>query len=270
MPMFSMTEIPRRILFEDTDILVFHKPGGVAVQNARSGEMDLESALKNYLAAKERRERGAGARSGRGRGAVPYLGVVHRLDQPVEGLLVFAKTPAAAASLGRQVQDGRMEKEYLAVVTVPEGEMREQLDMEASAVPPQDRQALLAAEGRFSPGKAPHSLEDYLVKDPRTSRAEVVPAGTAGAKKARLSWCVIEKTGEGTFLLWIHLETGRFHQIRSQLSHAGMPIRGDRKYGGLPARGLSLCAFRLRFMHPVTGRRMQWQLSRDSVTSLQG
>ena len=92
------------ILYEDKDILVVYKPAGIAVQNARTSQMDLEHMLLNYLA-----EQTQGSRQ------IPYLGIIHRLDQPVEGILVFARTPAAAAELNRQMQSGKMDKRYLAV-----------------------------------------------------------------------------------------------------------------------------------------------------------
>ena len=92
------------ILYEDKDILVVYKPAGIAVQNARTSQMDLEHMLLNYLA-----EQTQGSRQ------IPYLGIIHRLDQPVEGILVFARTPAAAAELTRQMQSGKMDKRYLAV-----------------------------------------------------------------------------------------------------------------------------------------------------------
>ena len=98
------------ILMEDNDILVVHKHAGMAVQNARMGQMDLEHALLNYLAKQTRAET-----PGQARTQIPYLAVVHRLDQPVEGVLVFAKNKDAAGKLGRQVKDGTMKKEYLAV-----------------------------------------------------------------------------------------------------------------------------------------------------------
>ena len=101
--MFS-GKIEDYILFEDKEIIVCRKPAGIAVQNARIGAMDLESSLKNYLAMQ--------ASGGR---RIPYLAVIHRLDQPVEGILVFGKTPEAAKSLSAQITAGKMEKIYLAV-----------------------------------------------------------------------------------------------------------------------------------------------------------
>ena len=136
------------ILYEDRDILVCHKPAGIAVQNARVGSMDLESLLKNYVAQKVP-------------GKMPYLGIIHRLDQPVEGVLVFALNSRAAAELNRQMTSGKIKKIYLAVT---EGEVKVQ--------------------------KA--TLEDWLKKDNRTNSSTVVAAGTAGAKKAVLSYELLE------------------------------------------------------------------------------
>lgn len=259
MSTFSMAEIPGRILYEDNEILVFHKPGGLAVQHARSGSMDLNSALLTYLAAKEKQAWDAGTGKKGQRNEIPYLGVVHRLDQPVEGILVFAKTPAAAASLGRQVQDGRMDKEYMAVVTA---EAPGQRDLLVREVPVSG--SVPDTLSGTDPEWTGHLLEDHLRKDGRNNRTEIVPAGTKDAKKARLWYRVIRAAGEDTFILQIRLETGRFHQIRAQLSHAGMPILGDRKYGGRPADALALCAFSLSFDHPKTGRRMRFRLQERS------
>jgi len=205
--------IKDRILFEDKDILVCQKPAGIAVQSAGIGSMDLESMLKNYLAEKAP-------------GSVPYLAVVHRLDQPVEGLLVFAKNQKAAAQLNRQMTSGKIKKEYLAVT---------------------DRKPL----------KDKGQLTDYLKKDGRTNTSSVEQKGTDGAKEARLSYVVLE-TGERT-LLKIHLDTGRHHQIRVQMAHAKMPLLGDKKYGGSDfPKGLALCAAGLSFCHPTTGKPMSF------------
>ena len=127
------------ILYEDKDILVCHKPAGVAVQSARFGMADMESSLKNHLALKTP-------------GKMPYLGIIHRLDQPVEGVLVFAKTPKAAAELNRQITSKTVTKEYLAV----------------TAQLPEEKQG---------------HLEDYLKKDNRTNSSSVVTPKTPGAIK---------------------------------------------------------------------------------------
>ena len=172
-----------RILFEDEQIIVCEKPAGVAVQTKRLGQADMESLLKNRRA---------------GKGEPPYIGVVHRLDQPVCGVMVFAKTKESAAALGRQIASGKADKFYYAVTDgVPE-----------------------AGKGQ---------LTDYLLRDGRTNTSAVVESSTPGAKRAELSYEILEQKN-GRAVLRIHLGTGRHHQIRAQLAHAGMPIVGDRKY----------------------------------------
>lgn len=210
------------ILMEDNDILVVHKHAGMAVQNARMGQMDLEHALLNYLAKQARAET-----PGQARTQIPYLAVVHRLDQPVEGVLVFAKNKDAVGKLGRQVKDGTMKKEYLAVC---EGKIEKQ---------------------------GVQKFEDFLVKDGRSNTSRVVQPGTAGAKKAVLEYEVI-RTQENRTLVQIHLGTGRHHQIRVQFSHAGYPLAGDAKYGAKEKGSLALCAHHLELKHPRTGKRLSF------------
>ena len=211
------------ILYEDKDILVCHKPAGVAVQSARFGMADMESSLKNHLALKTP-------------GKMPYLGIIHRLDQPVEGVLVFAKTPKAAAELNRQITSKTVTKEYLAV----------------TAQLPEEKQG---------------HLEDYLKKDNRTNSSSVVTPKTPGAKKASLDYSIQEeikdeRTATGKrILVKIILDTGRHHQIRVQLSHEGLPLLGDRKYNPSGEKGtsLGLCSSCLEFKHPRTGKMMKFE-----------
>ena len=203
------------ILYEDGEILVCHKPAGVATQSNRIGEMDMVSLIANYRSAK---------------GQEPYVGLVHRLDQPVEGVMVFAKTKAAAADLSKQVSSRQITKQYYALV-----------------------------EG--CPGQEKGELTDYLVKDGRTNTSRVVSEKDPQAKKASLSYQVIKRLEQKSLLL-ITLHTGRHHQIRVQLSHAGFPVTGDRKYGpllqGAPYMPLGLCSCRLTFLHPTTGKEMDY------------
>lgn len=216
------------ILMEDQEILVVHKHAGMAVQSARPGQMDLEHALLNYLAA---------SGSGRQARGVPYLGVIHRLDQPVEGILVFAKSPSAAASLNRALQKNQMEKIYLAVT---------------------DRK----------PERNEGILVDYLRKDGRKNISCVVSEKDPEAKRAELFYRLMDGgsgLGGERYLMEIRLKTGRHHQIRVQMSHAGMPLMGDEKYH--PDAGtwtektaLALCASRLSFPHPKTGRRLLFEV----------
>lgn len=216
------------IKYEDDAILVIHKPAGIATETARIGQADVVSELKNYLKAK-------------GKGT--YLGMIHRLDQPVEGLLVFAKTPEAAKALTKQLENGTLKKAYAALIPEIESE-------------------------NVTQGE----LEDYLLKDGRTNLSKVVAASTQGAKKAGLSWKLlqhIERTEMKYALVEVEIFTGRHHQIRVQMSHAGMPLLGDGKYGNDVSRELSqklglrhtaLLANRLRLMHPVTKQSMQFEI----------
>ena len=217
------------ILYEDDQILVCHKPAGVPVQTKKIGTQDMESILKNYLFIHSSHHTGH---------KPPYLAVIHRLDQPVEGVLVFAKNKKAAAGLTRQITTGNIVKEYLAVT---------------------DRMSE-KRQGR---------LEDYLIKNGRTNTSEVVTSKTSGAKKAVLDYEVIhqisdERTESGKrILIKIHLETGRHHQIRVQMAHAGMPLLGDRKYnpGEISQLPLGLCSCHLIFRHPITGKKMEFQVT---------
>lgn len=223
-----------QIVYEDEAVLVIRKPAGLATESAGIGRKDVVSELKNYVAKKNP-------------GKMPYLGIVHRLDQPVEGLLVFAKTNKAAEILTVQLGKGMLKKEYLAVVC----------------------------------GKVPENtgrLVDYLAKekgmavvknaaDAKTEKdvdAQAEKAADPQAKKAVLTYTKKAETGRLT-LLAVQIETGRFHQIRAQLSHAGFPILGDEKYGSEESKELSrekkirftaLCAASLSFRHPVTGKTM--------------
>ena len=215
-------QIEKNILYEDRDILVCRKPSGMPVQAAGIGTMDMESALKNYLAQKNP-------------GKMPYLAVVHRLDQPVEGVLVFAKTSGAAGNLSKQIMAGGAGKYYLAVT-----------------------------EGK--PEKSEGTLTDYLKKNGRANISQTVPANTPGAKKAILHYKVLDQkeiNGKIRTLLKIKLETGRHHQIRVQMAHAGMALLGDRKYNPEDSSGLplGLCSCHLVFRHPVTGKKLEFQVT---------
>lgn len=215
-----------KIIYEDKDILVCEKPAGLAVQSARISEPDMVSELKNYLTGKQ----------------PVYLGVVHRLDQPVSGLLVFAKNKKAAGALSTQTAQHQMNKIYYAVVYTKED--------------------LTGKRG---------TLTDWLVKE--ASIARVCDASQNGAKKAVLSWKCLA-CQENRALLEVELETGRFHQIRVQMAHAGMPLLGDQRYGSEESREVSmqlgirtirLQAVKLAFCHPTSGKRVCYELT-DKLT----
>lgn len=216
-----------KVIYEDKDIMVIHKPAGLATQTGQIGSMDVVSELKNYLAAK---------------GEDSYVGVIHRLDQPVEGLLVFAKNKRAAAHLSGQLAKDNLNKEYDAVVCGVT-ECREE------------------------------TLTDYLRKG-NDSRAQVVTGEEErfpDARRAVLHYCVKEEAPPfpGTTLIHVTLQTGRFHQIRAQMAHAGSPLLGDVKYGNEMSAELSrqygirqvaLCASAMSLQHPVTGKKLHFEI----------
>lgn len=207
-----------KIIYEDSDIIVVKKPAGIESQSSRGFEPDMVSEIKNYLKV-----------SG-GMGKVPYVGVIHRLDKPVSGLLVYAKTPQAAKNLSVQIQNGTVKKQYLAVLC----------------------------------GKPEHLADnytDYLLKDGKNNLSKIADKGVKEAKYAELSFRVLdtfEKAQECFSLAEIDLLTGRHHQIRVQFSGHGTPLFGDTKYGG-KGKGLALSAYRLSFVHPRTKKQMVFQ-----------
>lgn len=235
------------IIYEDADLFVVHKPAGVAVQTKNYRQKDLESMLRTYRT---------------DRGEEPYIGMVHRLDQPVEGLMVFAKTKRAAASLSAQFDSqsgvnavhkntsGKRDKlggNSQETSTDTTGKMAKKYYLCVTEALPQTKEGVLT---------------DYLLKDGRTNQTMVVNQGTKGAKKAILSYRVLREI-DGKSLIEVELETGRHHQIRVQMAHAGMPLVGDCKYGykGKDTEGgLALCAYRLLFVHPVTKKEMTFQI----------
>lgn len=211
------------IIYEDHDIIVCQKPAGFATQTKRLGQQDMESFLKNYRAKKKE---------------PPYIGVVHRLDQPVEGVMVFAKNQKAAASLSKQVQDRVIGKYYYAI----------------SANMPSEKEGV---------------LEDELFTDKKSNFTQVVDSSAKGSvtdypknvKKAKLEYRVKDIKEEKT-LFDIKLHTGRQHQIRVQMAHMGCPLIGDSKYGSSDAgKGLALCSYRLEFVHPTTGKKMDYEIA---------
>jgi 23S rRNA pseudouridine1911/1915/1917 synthase len=243
-----------KILYEDKEIFVVYKPAGIATQTAGTMQMDVVSELKNYLMA-----------TGEKKQKEPYLGVIHRLDQPVEGILVFAKTPQAAAALSRQVTDRTLKKEYLAAVLLHERQTAKEAAKEAAG---QQKKTVLT---------------DYLVKDSKTNTSKVVNASDKNAKKAVLSYEIIKTVqpdlsqpsgaldmADTVGILRIQLETGRHHQIRVQLANAGMSLLGDLKYAcekaqdvsrKLEVKDVALCADKLTFQHPRTGKRTEFSIS---------
>lgn len=213
------------ILFEDDHVLVVKKDAGIPVQAGKMRMMDLQGLIKNELYRRNRK------------GGEPYLGLIHRLDQPVEGVMVFAKTPFAAGALSEQVTDGRMKKHYL---------------------------ALLCGKPSEDSGK----LVDYLVKDGRTNTSSVVKEQNKDAKRAELNYQVLKRYEETT-LVEVELITGRHHQIRVQMANAGWPLYGDTKYNPqfqevMEHVQTALCAYKLSFVHPKTKKVMEFCIEPDN------
>ena len=197
-----------RVLYEDNHLLVVEKPLNVPVQADASGDEDLLTACKGYIKEKYQKP-----------GEV-YLGLVHRLDRPVGGVMVFARTSKAAARLTEQFSAHKAQKRYATVV-------------EGSA-----------------PGAG--RLTDWLLKNEATNTTSVVQKDTPGAKQARLSYRTLAREN-GLSLLDVALQTGRPHQIRVQLAHAGFPIRGDQRYNPDARVGeqIRLWAYALTIAHPT-------------------
>lgn len=241
-----------KIIYEDEQIIVVDKPAGMESQSSRGFEADVVSQLKNHLAAelstklstKRTKVRGqACGKPGEDRGqtanrrgqsgglaAEPYVGVIHRLDKPVSGIMVYAKTPKAAAALSQQVKSHGMEKIYRAVVC-----------------------------GQFVDNVG--NYVDNLLKDVKTNCSSIAEPGNREGKRAELSYRVLGEartdSGEILSLVEISLKTGRHHQIRVQFAGHGHPLWGDSRYN--PEKtgfSLALCAVSLTFTHPATGQRM--------------
>ena len=207
------------ILYEDNNLIVCYKPAGVPTQTMSVAQQDMETMLLNYLKKQDSKAQ---------------IHIIHRLDQPVEGVMVFAKDAKSAADLSGQVTGHTFKKKYYAIVT---------------------------GEGLQEDG----ILEDLLVKDTRTNLSRVTKTKDKNAKQARLAYRIIDRW-EDKKLLDIELFTGRHHQIRVQLSSRKSPILGDTKYGGqATGRSLALCSHYIGFSHPVTGEFMEFDIKPQGV-----
>ena len=216
-----MNKTNLNILYEDSHIIVCVKPHGTATQSKNLGSPDMVNLLKKHIFMNDSKK------------GEPYLAVIHRLDQPVKGILVFAKTPFAAKELNKQLTSQRFGKYYLAKV----------------------QGSLPSQEG---------TLENYLVKDARTNLSRVCDKTVKDAKLARLNYRVLHSEADFT-QIEIQLDTGRHHQIRVQFSHIGCPLIGDTKYNksliGKPGwQEIALCAYKLEFLHPKTKKQMHFQI----------
>ena len=207
-----------KIIYEDNHLLVVEKPVNVPVQEDDSCDLDLLSILKNYIKKKYDKP-----------GNV-YLGLVHRLDRPVGGVMVFAKTSKAASRLSEQIRNHTFKKEYHAVVV-----------------------GNISDNGNFV---------DKLIKDTKNNKVSVNPLG----KEAKLSYIKVNSSNNLS-LVKINLETGRSHQIRVQFSYHGYPLYGDQKYNKNAHIGnqIALWATRIQFIHPVTKTLLDFSSNPPSI-----
>jgi len=206
------------VIYEDNQIIVAIKPQNIPTQGDESGDEDFLSQLKGYV--KEKYNKPGEA----------YLGLVHRLDRPTGGVMVFARTSKSAERLSEQIRSGEMEKSYFAVLDGT----------------PRLKQARLV---------------NYLKKDEKNNIVRVVPQYESGAKEAILDYRVLE-TKDNKTLVKVDLQTGRSHQIRVQMSNISCPVVGDQKYGKDAKKcNLALWSTILKFTHPVTKKIMTFKVS---------
>lgn len=199
------------VVYEDNHVIICHKEPGEIVQGDKTGDMPMSDMVKSYLKEKYNKP-----------GNV-FCGVVHRIDRPVSGLVIFAKTSKALTRLNDMLRAGEIHKTYRAVV---EGKLEN-------------------PEGE---------IESWLVSDGRMNKTFVADKNTPGAKLSKLRYRTVE-TGDRYTIIEVNLLTGRKHQIRCQLASIGHPIKGDLKYGARrsnPGDGISLQAYRIDFIHPVS------------------
>ena len=203
------------VVYEDNHIIIVNKRSGEIVQGDKTGDKPLAETVKDYIKVKYHKP-----------GNV-FLGVVHRLDRPVSGLVLFARTSKALTRLNDLFRTGDIHKTYWAIV-------------------------------KNTPVQPEGTLENWIVRNEKQNKSYAHDHDVPGAKRGLLSYRIIGKTDRYT-LLEIHLMTGRHHQIRCQLAHMGCPIRGDLKYGAPrsnPDGGISLMAKQIDFVHPVTKERI--------------
>ena len=211
------------VFYEDNHLLALYKPSGLLVQADQTGDPSLLELAKTWVKYRYQKP-----------GRV-YLGIVHRLDRPVAGVLLFARTSKAAGRLSEQFRTGGVEKQYMAVV---EG-----------VVKPPANQLI-------------HHLERGSGKHGRGTSSRIAAAPTKKSRDARLSYQVLD-TYQSRSLVAIELETGRHHQIRVQFSHIGHPVVGDLRYGAphpLPEKQIALCATQLGVRHPTRGNTVRFVL----------
>ena len=209
-----------QVVYEDNHVIVVVKPQNVPSCPDETGDKDILTVVKEYLIAKYDKKGDA------------FVGLIHRLDRPTGGVMVFAKTSKAAGRLSEGMKNGEFEKKYFAVVVDT----------------PKEKSML--------------NLTHYLVKDSSKNMVYSVPMATEGAKKAVLDYTTLA-TENNLSLLSVRLHTGRAHQIRVQMQTIGNPLFGDQRYGaGKSPAGydLALWAVELKFIHPTTKEKMMFRV----------
>lgn len=205
-----------RILYEDNHLLIINKLPGEIVQGDKTGDITLIETVKDYIKVKYNKP-----------GEV-FLGLVHRIDRPVSGAVIFSKTSKSLTRMTEMIKQRAFTKIYLAITET-------------------------------KPVKEQDMLSNYLRKNESLNKSHIVKEGTPGSKLAELSYKYIA-SGKTLHLMEIDLHTGRHHQIRAQLAAAGMIIRGDVKYGARRPNkdgSISLHAYKIRFQHPVGGKELE-------------
>lgn len=207
-----------KVLYEDNHIIVVEKPVNIPSQGDKTGDIDMLTIIKSYIKEKYNKP-----------GDV-YLGLVHRLDRPTGGVMVFARTSKAASRLSEQVRDKKFHKKYLAIV---DGKMENETG----------------------------SMRDFLLKNEKTNTSKVVKEGTKNSKEAILDYEVVKYNEEiNMSVVKVDLHTGRHHQIRVQFASKGHSLSGDQKYGTRGrGKGLALWAYSLSFVHPTTKEQMTFE-----------
>lgn len=205
-----------RVVYEDNHVIIVHKESGEIVQGDKTGDKPLSETVKDYIRDKYHKP-----------GNV-FLGVVHRLDRPVTGLVVFARTSKALSRLNDMFRNGEVHKTYWAIT-------------------------------RNKPAEDEGTLVNWIVRNEKQNKSYVYDKEVPGAKRAELKYRVIAHT-ENYHLLEVHLLTGRHHQIRCQLAHMGCAIKGDLKYGAPrnnPDGSISLLSREVAFIHPVSKKEIK-------------
>ena len=223
------------VVYEDNHIIIVYKESGEIVQGDKTGDRPLSDIVKDYIKEKYQKP-----------GAV-FLGVVHRLDRPVSGLVVFARTSKALTRLNNMFRDGEVHKTYWAIVSKREDGRGKKEEGRRKT-----------EEGRGEMDDSSHTLEHWLVRNEKQNKSYAYDHEVPNSKKAILKYRIIGHSDRYT-LLEVNLLTGRHHQIRCQLAAMGCPIKGDLKYGAKrsnPDGSISLLSHRVEFIHPVSKERI--------------